>query len=207
MRTIILEDRTLGDAITAFPALYSLAKGGTFRLFIVNSRLRQLWRGPEIEMLSECPEVGEHVSIRDIYGFFSQSGLHMIQGWFWKLGLQVPNTPSPVPLNFSGGPTQLVDVLLSPSSHSGDGTGVKQLHFAKWNTVIDALFARGLSVGVGGLFESGRDEKFWDDRPVVVFDTLPLPQLLCVLRDARCALTLDNGVGHLAYFWTCLTCM
>ena len=191
-----------GDALTAFPALYRLAEQERFRLHIANQQLRTLWAGPDVELLEQRPEGGRCVNIQDIYKYFSQSGLHMTQAWFWKLGLPVPPEPKAVPLRFVRRFDIAIDVYLSPASHSDAGTGLKQLAYSKWNDVIDGLLNAGLSVAVGGLFSSGKDPVFWGDRAVRMLDSFPLSELLPIIDATRCVITADNGIGHVAFFLT-----
>lgn len=76
--------------------------------------------------------------------------------------------------------------------------------YENWNRVIDGLLAAGLSVAVCGVFKQGvnprsLDQPFWGNRAVRVLDSLPLLELASLLRAARCVVTVDNGIAHLAH--------
>lgn len=196
MRTILIDADRIGDSIAAFPALYGLASVEPIRLWLRCSAVRPLWAGPPVEMLTEDPGDGERFKITEPDRIFVRSGLHMIQGWYWYLGLQVPHQWPLPPLAASGAADQ-ADVFISPFCIS-HGNGWKLWDFGKWNRVIDALLGAGMSVTIGGAFAGGGDHRFWGRRPVRELDTLPLREIVTHMRTARCVITLDNGMGHLA---------
>ncbi len=201
MRVFALRDATIGDVLSAFPALYKLALTCDYRIWIGNSEIRQLWAGPKEILLSEDPgDNSETLTIHMIFNAFSSSGLHMVQAWHWCLGLTVPlSWPRPA-LNINTDTKQDVDVFISPVSNSDAGTGLKVWPDDKWCRLIDVLLGAGLTVAVGGQFSLGKSHRFWGDRAVLEVDAPPLRDLAANLRSARCVVTVDNGVGHLAYF-------
>jgi len=72
-------------------------------------------------MLSERPATGATRGIEIPYRFFVFSGLHMIQAWFWNLGLSVPDELPRIPL--AGETKEVIDVIVSPFSSSGTAGG------------------------------------------------------------------------------------
>jgi hypothetical protein len=197
MRTILIDETQMGDSITAFPALYTLATQGKFRLWLRCTPLRPLWAGPAVEMLTEDPGEGDRFKILPISLEFGDSGLDMVQAWMSALGLRVSGEWSPPPLTASGTLEHEVDIVISPFCRSHGG-GWKLFDFNKWNTIIDALLAAGRSVTIAGVFGPGEDARFWGERKVHVIDSLPLPHVVTYLRAASCVVTLDSGLGHMA---------
>lgn len=206
--TLRIVDFAIGDVITSFPALYRLALEKSLAIWFENPQIRNLWAGPPVEMLSDPPIEGKSYDIRKAAELFSDSGLHMIQSWFWTLGLPVPEKIPNIPLagGIAGSPEDAIDVIISPFSASDRavGSGLKTWPFDRWNIVTDALLAAGFSVAVCGVFREGADprsldERFWGDRPIRVLDSLPLIELVAYLRSARCVATVDNGICHMAH--------
>lgn len=201
--TISITGFAIGDTITAFPALYELAKKLPLNLWLESHQVRPLWAGPPVNMLSERPGIGVTRSIEIAHRFFYSSGLHMIQAWFWNLGLSVPDKLPRIPL--AGETKEVIDVIISPFSSSGTAGGPHKIWpYQNWNIVIDTLLAAGLSVGICGVFSKTNDPRpldpqFWGERAVRILDALPLVELAGFLRAARCVATIDNGVGHLAH--------
>jgi hypothetical protein len=197
MRTILIDETQIGDTITAFPALYTLATQGKFRLWLRCAPARSLWAGPPVEMLAQNPGEGDRFKILPITLAFADSGLDMAQAWMAALGLPVSGEWSPPPLAAMGAVDHEVDVVISPYCRSHGG-GWKLLDFNKWNKIIDTLLGAGRSVTIAGVFGPGEDPKFWGDRKVHVIDSLPLPHVVTYLRAANCVVTLDSGLGHMA---------
>ena len=201
--TISIPGFAIGDTVTAFPALYELAKKLPLNLWLESHQVRPLWAGPPVNMLSERPATGATRGIEIPYRFFVFSGLHMIQAWFWNLGLSVPDKLPRIPL--AGETKEVIDVIISPFSSSGTAGGPHKIWpYQNWNIVIDTLLAAGLSVGICGVFSKTNDPRpldpqFWGERSVRVLDALPLVELVGYLRATRCVVTIDNGVGHLAH--------
>lgn len=205
---IRIVDFAIGDVLTSFPALYQLAHEKPLAIYFDNPQIRNLWAGPPVEILSEPTAEGKSYDITTAARFFTNSGLHMIQAWFWNLGLPVPAEIPHISLagDVRDSADDAIDVIISPFSASGRilCDNWKTWPFDRWNIVIDALLAAGLSIAVCGVFRDGadprsHDQRFWDDRPVRVLDSLPLIDLASNLRAARCVATIDNGISHLAH--------
>jgi len=201
-----IEDIALGDTITAFPALYEIAKLIPLSVWFDLKQLYDLWGGPPIFVPENPPDV--KFNILGVAHYFNGSGLHMVHGWYRYLGLQIPKTLPKITVAGQGpSGKEIFDVIISPYSASGRQAPTKIWHkvwpYENWCRVIDALVAFGLSVAVCGVFTRhdgrNRDEKFWGDRPVATLDGLPLAELVGYLRGARCVATIDNGIGHLAH--------
>lgn len=201
--TLKIVDFAIGDVLCSLPALYQRAETDALRLWFQNSQIRQLWAGPQVEMLSGEPDGGVTVDIADSHRFFAASGLHMIQAWFWRLGLAVPREIPKIQINMKFHDS--VDVLISPFSASGSLGGKSKIwRYDGWNRVIDALLGAGLTVGVCGVFTEGAnprsfDQRFWGDRPIIELNALPLVDLAGHLSSVRCLVSVDNGIGHLAH--------
>lgn len=202
--SIGVADFAIGDVLTSFPALYELARCRSVELWFQHPAIRRLWAGPDVRLLETPSRTTIHYDIRVGQQRFLQSGLHMIDAWYWILGLPVPNRPSRIDLKTI--PGRGFDVLISPFSASG--RLAKEPHkiwnFKKWNDLIDRLLGDGLSVAICGVFTAGRDprshdERFWGARDVMVLDALPLDELGGHIRASRCTLTVDNGIGHFAH--------
>ena len=199
-RQINLEDLHIDDAVTSLPALYDLVDRQKLRLWFANGSVLNLWNkvSNNIEFSGERMDNAETLNTQIPSRFFMMSGLHMMQSWYWNLGMAVPPVVPAIHVNEASavfGP----DVIISPYSHGDLGLQIKILAPEKWNAVIRTLLGAGLTVGVCGAFRAGTDEKFWDDLPVSLLDSLPLPSLAGHLRGARCVVTVDNGIGHLAH--------
>jgi ADP-heptose:LPS heptosyltransferase len=84
--------------------------------------------------------------------------------------------------------------------HVGAGSPLRLWEPFKWLTVAEALSAQGLSV----VWTSGPGEAHLvheidpDGRYLSLAGRLDLPQLWHLLSDARCAVTLDTGIAHMA---------
>lgn len=204
MRKINILESHIGDAITSFPALYDLADRDGVQVFFANSGVRDLWKN-DSGIISQTEIMGgENFNNQRANHFFSYSGIHMIQAWYWILNMPIPKYIRSVALQESE-PEFICDVIISPYSHSDlllserGEFGGKTWPFEKWNKVIDTLIGAGLSVGICGVFSSHSDPAFWGERRVRVFDSLSLNDLCGCMRGARCVVTVDNGIGHLAH--------
>lgn len=197
---LTLGDPHIGDAITSFPAAYEFCRRNRVKLWISNPQVRALWNGPDVEWLPADPGKGLHLNILRPHNSFVMSGLHMIQAWFENFGLPVPMTWDRPALNFNPNASleETVDVLISPFSHS-DGAGLKSISFERWRRVISALRGAGLIVAVAGQFSDGPDQRFWESGSVIELDGLRLPDVCRWISAARCVVTIDNGLGHLAH--------
>ena len=204
MRKINIAESHLGDAITSFPALHDLAQREDIAIWFANKGAADLWRHERAKLSPRLLAGGENHNTQLAYRVFCDSGLHIMQSWYWILRLPMPQrlhtvTLAEAPPNFS------CDVVISAFSHSdltlseAGEFGGKTWDFARWKAVIEILLSAGLAVGVCGLFAAGPDPKFWDRLPVIMLDGLALPTLCGVLRGARCVATVDNGIGHLAH--------
>ena len=204
MRKINILESHIGDAITSFPALYDLADQDGVEVYFANSGVCGLWKNNAAVVFHEKIEGGEDFNNQAAFKIFSHSGLHMAQAWYWILNMPIPQSIRKVDL-LESKPAFLCDVIISPFSHSDlllserGEFGGKTWPFEKWNKAIDALTGAGFSVGVCGMFGSGTDPAFWGDRRIAVFDSLPLNDLCGCLRGARCVVTIDNGIGHIAH--------
>jgi ADP-heptose:LPS heptosyltransferase len=201
MRKIALRDPSIGDALTAFPALYGLVDREEVQLWIGNPQVRDLWARSVGALLQHDPGAdAEDVSVQMIYHQFHRSGLHMAQAWFSAVNLPIPDHVPDISLTVSPGPKEPIDVLISPISNSDAGTGLKLWSETKWCQVIDVLLARNLVVAVAGQFTEGKTPIFWGNRQVIAMDAPPLRDFGANLMSARCVVTVDNGIGHLAQF-------
>ena len=197
-RSIFLDASSLGDAVTALPALYDLAKTCQLRLAVNCPAIRQLWAGPRVTFIDRTPDL-VRLTIWNAHVRYYKSDLHMVQSWFWNIGFPIPETAErPILRSDAVGCDGAPDVIISPYSHSDPGNNIKVWDYQLWNTVISQLLDEGLTVAVCGVFSDERNPRFWQDDRVVELDSLPLRRLSELLKAARCVATIDNGVGHLS---------
>lgn len=195
-----IDDGLIGDSLTAFPALIELSKSTSFDLWLKNKQVRSLWAKPDVRILDQEPDQYDRFNVLLPFRKFAFSGLHVVQGWFDNFGLPIPAAWAPPDINVlkTEELDDVFDVVICPFSRSGGG-GLKIVSFHKWDRVISTLAAAGLRVAVAGCFSDEVDAEFWTDERVVKFDTMPLPELSGRLLAARCTVTIDTGLGHLAH--------
>jgi len=184
----------IGDAVSAFPAVRALADQDRVMVHFSSGPVRPLFGHPNAVVL-DCREPEcEVFDVQQVAKFGQLRGMGLAQSWFAALGLPVPPQG---PLDFGiSVPTASVrfDIVLAPFSAS-DAGGCKTWPDERWTELISRIDRCAFTVACG------RDDELpaWcHGGGFATMRDFPLRAVCTALANARCVLTVDNGVSWLA---------
>jgi hypothetical protein len=194
-----LQPQAIGDAISALPLLWQLSRMEPLSVYFSCNAVRSLCN---FAAISQEPLDGSTLDIQEFAGAAEVQGLHLVQSWFWRLGLAPPEPPFEWPLIPVEPPPSEVTAVFAPFSGGSRSTEAwpppalfsNQWPKANWLRLLSALRDRGVCLLCSGDDDVGP----FRDMGAIVLAGRDLREVAGVLQRAAVVLTIDNGIAWLA---------
>jgi hypothetical protein len=151
--------------------------------------------------ISEEPLDGPTLDIQGFAPAAQAQGLHLVQSWFWRLGMPPPRPPFEWPRLPVQSPPAESELAIAPFSGSErEGAWPPPVLFSNlWPAANWVKLLSGLSTKRVCLLCSNADNLglFRDSAPLILAGR-DLRQVCGTLKSAAVVLTIDNGIGWLA---------
>jgi ADP-heptose:LPS heptosyltransferase len=193
----------MGDSIAQLPFIYAMSQKDKIEITGgFNVHVMELTKGWNVEFqpLFDRADGSILLYASEALSTHIQTGrrLYMGQCYFRQNGLEVPDLPLSAPLRRT--PVDLPPgIIISPYSVSDMG-GNKLWSPESWIATIQEIRRAGYVWPVYVLGSNRRDDflPYEAAGMVKVFDR-PLSQILQLMRESPCVMTLDTGTNHLAH--------
>jgi hypothetical protein len=197
-----LHPQAIGDAISAFPILWALARAAPLSVYFSCAAVRPLCTFAEV---ADQPLDGPTLDVQEFAAAAEVRGLHLAQSWFWRLGMEPPTPPFAWPEFPVTMPRAKFDLAVAPFSNSDPrGDKVPRIFWsARWPLAHWLELLSGLDEKRVCLLCAGSEEMGGLRELATILAGRDLREVCGVLRNSAVVLTIDNGIGWLAQALGC----